>query len=215
MSRIVTFLSAALMGCALAPSAQAQTLINLTTANATIADGDRLCPQSTRYKYSGGRADGYDGGPDDAYPSSALVSYLSASWSTTQRYDKFQNNEVVADSFALQYDRSVCHAIIKFKAKQTGDFPSNDTLSIGHTVGVGIGASAVARVINPGSSGSTQSYALDATGLALLSLQTGVNLDKSPQDSVLDMWLQDDTKLDFFTLHVWYGPNCAQTGTCP
>lgn len=149
MSRIVTFLSAALMGCALAPSAQAQTLINLTTANATIADGDRLCPQSTRYKYMGGHADDFQGGADAAYPSPALVAYLAPYWPTTQPYDLWQNNKVVADSFALQYNRSVCHAIIKFKAKRTGDYAVNDQLTIGHIGGGGTSFSLVAQVIKP------------------------------------------------------------------
>ena len=64
MNPITKLIAATLVTTVLAPSAQAQTLTNLTTANATIADGDRLCPQSNRYKYSGGRADDFKGVTD-------------------------------------------------------------------------------------------------------------------------------------------------------
>lgn len=215
MNHITTLVAATLVATVLAPGAQAQALYHLTTANATIADGDRLCKKTNRYTYAGGDADDFKGAADDSYPSPALVAYLAPYTSTVHPYDKKQNNQHMGDSFNLQHQRSVCHAVIEFKARRTGDFPVNDLLTIGHSDGGGLGVFPVAQVTDPGSNTAMQSYALDATGLALLSLQTGINLDKSPQDAMLDLYLQDDTELDYFRLHVWYGPNCAQTQTCP
>jgi hypothetical protein len=200
------------------PPVQPQKLVNLTTTGATIAAGNAVCPDQPFYLYSGGKPDNFSPPPDPAYPSPDLVTFMTTPPSVQGivDYDEPMNNGRFGDSFNLQNTRSVCYAVIRFRAKHTGDIPHNDGLTIGHVGSGGSPFTVVASVTNPGATSSTQTYALNATGRAKLSEITGVFLDKTPLDSVLDVYLQDDTMIDFFSLWVWYGPNCSEVSppTC-
>jgi len=194
------------------PVAQAQTLINLTTVGATVAEGDLACPAQPFYLYSGGKQDNFVTPADVAYPSPNLVAFIPGGGPTVA-YDTPMINGRFGDSFNLQNTRSVCYAIIQFKAKSTDGGSTNDGLTFGHVGPGGTPFTVVGQIINPGITTTFQSYALNATGRALLSTQTGVGLDKTPEQSILDLYLQDDTMLDFFRLYVWYGPSCGGNPT--
>ncbi len=202
----------------LATPVQGVTLVNLTTEGASIGDGNATCPGQPYFRYAGGKPEVFGGSADPAYPSPDLVSFANTppSIQGSVDYDIPMNNGRFVDSFNLQNTRSVCYAVISFRARHSGDIPSNDILVLGHVQSGGSPLTEVARVFDPGATPATQTYAFDATGRTLLSQLTGVFLDKTPLDSILDVFLQDDTKVDFIKLWVWYGPNCSETSdpTC-
>ncbi len=187
--------------------------MHLTPTGAAIADGDKACPDQPYYLYSGGKKDNFALPADSAYPSPNLTAFIPAGGPSVA-CDTPMADGRFGDSFNLQNTRSVCYAIIQFKAKTSNGGSSNDGLTFGHVEPGGAPFDVVGQVIFPGAVNAVQSYALDATGRSLLSLQTGVLLDKTPDQSIFDLYLQDDTKLDFFKLYVWYGPNCTANGSC-
>lgn len=194
-------------GVLLATPVHARTLVNLTPIGASILAGNLACPDQPYFRYVGGKPDLFSGPADPAFPSPDLVTLMTTPIREggIVNYDVLMNNGVFGDSFNLQNTRSVCYAVIRFGAKDTGDIPGNDSLSIGH---VGVGGSpftTVARVDDPGFPPLPviQTYAFTAAGRALLS---GITGGTSPLDSVLDVHLQDDTKIDFIQLWVWYDP---------
>lgn len=193
-----------------AQAASGVRLVNLTTQNANVEAGHRLCPNQPYYLYSGGKPDGFAGPADPAYPSTNLTAMIPAGGATVA-YDVPMVDGRFGDSFNLQHTRGICHAVVQFRAKASNGGAANDGLTIGHVVNNSPFA-IVAQVINPGSTTAVQSYALDATGLGNLSAQTGWGMNKTRDQSVLDVYLQDDTQLDFFRVFVWYGPNCTQSG---
>ena len=178
-------------------------LTNLKPASPTgfVAEGNKLCPNQPYYLYSGGNPDNFALPADPAYPSPNLVGYVHTL--PTVAYDVPMHNASFRDSFNLQNTRSVCHAVIQFATRTTGDIPSNDLLTMGH-VDINHNWSKVAWVTNPGT--GAQTYAFDATGLNLLSQLTGAVISHLPADSVFDVFLEDDTMIDFFRMFVWYGP---------
>jgi hypothetical protein len=202
----------------LATPVQGRTLVNLTSTGATLAAGNDACPEQPYFRYVGGKPDNFKSPADPAYPSPDLVSFMTTPPSVQGiiDYDVPMANGRFGDSFNLQNTRSVCYALIKFRAKQSFGGASNDGLTIGHVESGGSPFTVVAQVIDPGAPPFIQTYAFDATGRTLLSDITGVLLNKTPLDSILDVYLQDDTKIDFIQLWVWYGPNCSETSppTC-
>jgi hypothetical protein len=207
--------SAILAANVAAPAAQAQSLVNLTSAGASVADGNKACPDQPYYLYSGGKRDNYVAPADRAYPSPNLVAFIPPGGPTVA-YDTPMVNGRFGDSFNFQNTRSVCYAVIQFKATVTSVGATNDGLTFGHVDPGGAPFNVVGQVIYPGNPATpgVQSYALDANGRALLSVQTGIGLNKTPDQSILDLYLQDDTMLDFFRIYVWYGPNCADNLSC-
>jgi hypothetical protein len=201
---------------ALAPQAGAANasgpgLKNLTTVGASIADGDKACPDQPYYLYSGGKPDNFAGPTDLAYPSPNLAAFIPAGGQTVA-YDVPMADGRFGDSFNLQNTRGVCYAVIQFKAQASNGGSQNDGLTLGHVNNGGSPFDIVAQVINPGALPNVQSYALTAAGRNLLGAQTGWGGGKTPAQSVLDLYLQDDTKLDFFRMFVWYGPRCGLHG---
>jgi len=192
-------------GVLLATPVWADNLVNLTSTGASIADGNAACPDQPYFRYVGGDPDNFSNPTDPAYPSPDLATLLITppSIQGVVDYDVAMNNGRFGDSFNLQNTRSVCYAVIKFRAKNTGDVPSTDGLTIGHVESGGSPFTVVAQVLEPGALPLTQTYAFDATGLALLS---GITGGTTPLDSILDVYLQDDAEIDFITLWVWYGP---------
>lgn len=189
-------------------------LRNLTKDGSTVSAGNAACPDQPYYLYSGGKSDSYASPADYAYPSPNLVDYIPTG-RTIVDYDVAETDDFFGDSFNLQNTRGVCYALIKFRAKvSNGSLAKNDGLVLGHVGNGGTPFDVVASVGNPALFTGIQSYALDATGLSLLSQQTGYFLGKTPDQSILDLYLQDDTMIDFFKLYVWYGPNCSQDGIC-
>jgi hypothetical protein len=187
-------------------------LINLTAQGATVAAGDKACPSQPYYLYSGGKPDNFAGPADLAFPSPNLVAFIPANGPTVT-YDTPMSDGRFGDSFNLQNTRGICYAVIEFKAKSTNGGSPNDGLTMGHVVGSnGSPFDVVAQIINPGAVTTVQSYAFDATGRGLLAQQTGWGLNKAPAQSVLDLYLQDDTMLDFFRMYIWYAPPCGGVG---
>ena len=132
------------------------------------------------------------------------VPYFIADYDVSMVDDKF------GDSFNLQTTRSVCYALISFRVGNTGPDNNNVGLTFGHVETGGSPFTMVAQVITPSGIPQFQTYALDATGRGLLSLITGTFLDKTPLDSRLDVYLQDDSMIDFIQILIWYGPNCGE-----
>jgi hypothetical protein len=167
-----------------------------------IAEGNRRCPDQPFFLYSGGDPDNFVG-PDPAYPSPDLVSYLSGSVQGIVDYDTTMLNGRFGDSFNLQNTRSVCYAVIRFRVSEPVGLANTDSLAIGH-LDATFTFNHVAGILYPAFPGAViQTYAFDATGLGLLSTITG---GATPLDSVLDIYIQDDTMIDFVRLWVWYGP---------
>jgi hypothetical protein len=192
------------------------TLTNLTKSGHTVAAGNAACPNQSYYLYSGGKSDAFTSPTDPAYLSPNLSGYLSGAGSVQGivPYDEPMDNGVWGDSFNLQNTRGVCYAIIKFRTEATGDIVDNDAFLVGHLESGSGPFDLVARIDNPDAKTGVQAYALDATGLSLLSQQTGYNLDKTLDQSILDTYLEDDSSVDFFQIYIWYGPNCSEAGTC-
>lgn len=231
MKKAYVFLGAALALSVAVPTAHAQSphqartasaatssaakvaLVNLTKAGNSVKAGDAACPDQPYYLYSGGKSDTFASPVDSAYPSPNLVAFIPPGGPTVP-YDVPMSNGRFGDSFNLQNTRGVCYAVIQYRTKSTDSGSPNDGLTFGHIGPGGSPFTVVGQVINSGSVSPIQSYALDATGLKLLSQQSGYFLDKTPDDSILDLYLQDDTMIDFFRMYVWYGPNCAQMGSC-
>lgn len=190
--------------------AAAVRLLNLTVQGNTVDEGNKRCPDQPYYLYSGGKPDNFAGPPDLAYPSPSLVQFIPTSGPTVA-YDVPMVNGRFGDSFNLQNTRGVCYAVIQFKTQVSTAGAQNDGLTMGHIGPGGTPFDIVAQVINPGT--AMHSYALDANGRNLLGAQTGWGMNKSPLQSVFDFYLQDDTKLDFFRMFVWYGPHCGGNPT--
>lgn len=218
MRRPVPALLAAILAAGLVPFAAGAAglqLVNLTPDGATIEDGNRACPDQPMFTYGGGKRDHGAGTPDRAYPSPNLLAAISVDRPVIA-YDTRQPDSHFGDSFNLQNNRSVCYAIVEFATQRSGTpLWSNDVMSIGHT-GTDMILQPVGQVIvpNDGASGRHKMLAFDQTGLGLLSALTGQALDKKPEDSILDVYLEDDTAIDYFRLYVWYGPNCRDKGRC-
>lgn len=198
VASVLTISLTALVAGLLPAQAQAQSLVNLTQEGASVKAGKKRCPNVDYYLYSGGKADALAGGADLAFPSPNLLQFIPTGGPIVA-YDVPMFNGRFGDSFNLQNGRSVCHAVIEFQAQNA---PSNDGLTFGHVGPGGTPFNIVGQIINPGWTGAVQRYALDATGLALLSAQTS---NSSPLDTIFDLYLQDDTMLDYFKLYVWYG----------
>jgi hypothetical protein len=194
------------------------TLVNLTTTGATETAGDIQCPEQMHFHYSGGKRDIFVGSGDFAYPSLNLAAFMAVTPSVqgVVGYDAPMDGGHFGESFNLKNTRSVCYALIQFRVENSGAVPGDDTLTVGHVENDG-SFTLVAQVLDPGSFShpdtSVQTYAFDATALGLLSDLTGVNLDRTPPESILDIFLQDDTKIDFVDMFVWYGPNCSEGST--
>ena len=189
-----------------------RSLLNLTQEGASIAAGNQRCPNQQAFLYVGGRPDSFSMPSEPAYPSVNLFQYMtvvSPSPGGVVDYDDPVINGRVGDSFNLQNTRSVCHALIQYRARYSmgADRPDNDGLTIGHVGNGGSPFSVIAQVIDPGAAPYHQTHAFTSAGLALLSNLTGVNLNRTPLDSILDIFLQDDTKIDFIRLWIWYGNN--------
>ncbi len=183
-------------------------LLNLTSMasrGTAIAAGNAACPEQPFYRYFGGKNDNFASPADPAYPSPNLLTFMTVPPSVqgVVGYDVPMLNGRLGDSFNLQNTRSVCYAVIHFRAGPTGG--GNDALHMGHVESSG-SFTIAASVLNGPAATFSQIYAFDANGRAALSLQTGINLDRTPADSVLDVYLQDDTMIDFFEVLVWYGP---------
>jgi len=189
-------------------------LTNLTKIGNTVAAGNAACPDQPFYLYSGGKNDTFVAPADPAYLSPDLATHLVGSLGGIVAYDVPMDNGRWGDSFNLQNTRGVCYVVIKFRTKGTGDIPDNDALVIGHVQPGGSPMDLVGEILNIPAKTGIQSYALDATGLSLLSQQTGYSLDKTAEQSILDMYIEDDSMIDFMQVYVWYGPNCSQDGTC-
>jgi Ca2+-binding RTX toxin-like protein len=97
-----------------------------------------------------------------------------------------------------------------FRAQDSGGIPGNDALTIGHVTNAGT-LNVAAQVIHPGA-GDLQAYEFNSTGLTLLS---NITSGPTPLDSILDIFLQDDTMLDFIQLWVWYGPGVTTPPPTP
>jgi hypothetical protein len=209
----------ALGAVALAPAAEAaktkETLVNLTKVGNKLSDAEAACPGTPYFLYAGGFPNDFTGTNEPAYPSPNLLAYIPPGGAIVP-YDVPMDNGRFGDSFNLQNTRSVCYAIVQFRVKPTGDIPDNDALVFGH-VDSTPAYTVVAQVNDPGALAGIQTYALTPAGLAALSLQTGVNMDKAPSDSILDVYMEDDSEIDFLRVFVWYGPNCTQTNpvSCP
>jgi hypothetical protein len=206
-----------LYGAFFALPARGVTLVNLTTTGASIPAGNLQCPDQRHFHYIGGLPDPFTSAPDPAYPSPNLLTFMTATPLVTGivHYDVSTDDMAFGESFNLQNTRSVCYALLTFKVKKSTALPSPDGLTVGHAEDDG-SFTAVARVLEPGTTQAVQEYAFDATALGFLSNITGTHLDKNPFDSILDIYLMDDTLLDFIEFRVWYGPNCSQSSpaTC-
>lgn len=211
------FGGALLYGAFFAMPARGVTLVNLTTTGASIPAGNIQCPSQRHFHYVGGLEDGFASPSDPAYPSSNLLSFMTTVPLVTGivHYDTSTDGMAFGESFNLQNTRSVCAAMLQFKVKQGSAPPSPGDLTLGHAEADG-SFTVVAQVLEPHTTQTVQMYMLDAVGLALLSNITGVNLDKSPLDSIVDIYMTNNTQLDFLEWHVWYGPNCSQSNpaTC-
>jgi hypothetical protein len=64
-------------------------------------------------------------------------------------------------------------------------------------------AASAAHPGGPGPNPVTRTWSFNAAGLSALSTITG---SSSPNSSVLDIYLQDDTTVDHIMLWVWYHP---------
>jgi len=184
------------------------TLTNLTTMGATIADGNRACPGQSFFLYSGGYEDNFSAPTETAYPSPDLLTFMTTPPSVQGviNYDVPMLDGRFGDSFNLQNGRSVCYGIIRFRTNSIS-LASTDGFHIGHVASGGSPFNVAASVTNFPATTVYHNYALDATGLALLSSITG---GATPLDSVLDVYLQDDTQIDFIKIFIWYGPNCRE-----
>lgn len=206
-------------GVLLATPVQARTpehRINLTTQGASIAAGNANCKGQPYFRYVGGKPDLFSGPDDPAYPSPNLVNYMNNQGGGIVDYDVPVHNGRFGDSFNLQNTRSVCYAVIQFRMRDNGfGDATNDALHIGHVENNGT-FTTVAQVLflgtPPQTPGVLHTYAFTPNGRNLLSLITGRDnpSTNTPLDSVLDIYLQDDTEIDFIMLWVWYGPNCSE-----
>jgi hypothetical protein len=202
----------AFAACTVAPAAHGQTLINLTTVGATVQDGNAACPDQPYYLYSGGKKDNFAGTADRAYPRPSLVASFPPTFGLVD-YDVVALDDMFGDSFNLQNNRSVCYAVIELRVTGISAF-TTDSIGIGHWDPV-LGWKGVAGILSPASSTGVQKYSLTGTGLSLLSAQIGGGSEaKTAEDAILDVTVQDDTRLDYFKMWVWYGKNCRETGSC-
>jgi hypothetical protein len=206
---LVTLLGILAFGSVLASPVQAQSPLNLTLQTsqiAAIADGNTRCQNQPFYRYDGGDVDNFAGGADTSFPSQNLADFIAAQLAIgapggVVDYDVPVNNGVFGDSFNLQNGRNVCHAVVSFRTRPTGDIPATDGLTIGHVGPGGAPFNIVAQVIDPSAGPALKTYALTVAGRALLSAITSA---ASPLDSILDVFLQDDAEIDFVRLWVWY-----------
>jgi hypothetical protein len=178
------------------------------TIEDAIAAGNAACPGQPYYRYVGGIPDNYAPPADSAYPSHNLAAFIASQHAgPNQPYDVPIQNKRFGDSFNLQNTRGVCYAVIQYQAKSSNTGSDNDGLTIGH-VNDNLTFTVAAQIINPANLSGI--YAFDKTGLALLSNITGFDLGRTPPGSILDIYLQDDTEIDFVMLWIWYGPNCGE-----
>jgi hypothetical protein len=200
MKTVLCIAAVSLSAAFIAPAAEAKkpTLVNLTKVGNKIADGNAACPETSYFLYSGGYEDNFAGNAEPAYPSVGEKAYFDTFPNAVLPYDSSIDNAFWGDSFTLQNSRNICHAIVQFRVRATGDLPSNDFLSMVHFNTDGTYYK-VASVEYPALLTGIQSYALDAIGLANLAAVT-----HDPVAPIFDPVMEDDTAMDFFRLYVWY-----------
>lgn len=178
-------------------------LVEKVSLKKAMRRANRLCPEQTYFRYVGGHADKFGGAADPSYPSANLAA-LTNTQALRIDYDTPMTDDWFGDSFNLQNGRRVCHALLRVTFQKNGG--TNDTLVVGH-VSSGVFASPRAAQVNypgaPGTTAVTYLWAFDATGIAELSNITSAS---TPEDAVLDFYVEDDTAVDNIRLWVWYHP---------
>ncbi|MDO9104849.1 MAG: hypothetical protein Q7U57_07790 [Methylovulum sp.] len=169
------------------------------TVSAGTAAAATLCPNTSPYHYIGGKIDAFALPSDLSAASSNLNAYMGTLPSTIMSYDTAPLfSQQVGDSFYLQPGRTVCYAMFKYGMQKAVGF-ADDQLLIGtssnaFTTPV---ASVSPPVLPNHPTSVTRTFALNAAGRNRLT-----NLLST--DHVLDVHLQDNTKLDYIEFWVWY-----------
>lgn len=184
-------------------------LTNLDPAGSTdtaVAAGDKRCPNQPYFRYVGGKPDNFATPQDTAYPSLNFSGSPVLNPNPRNDYDVATSDRWFGESFNLEERRRVCHAVLRVTVKPNNPIATNDSLTIGQVSGNTF-APLAGQVINPGNAPGTAAvtgvWSFNAAGLAALSTITGT---ASPNNSVLDIYLHDDTTIDHVVLWVWYHP---------
>lgn len=166
-----------------------------------VEDGECVPhPGAPYFLYSGGVKDTFASPPDPAYPSPALLAFMTCAGGPILNYDVPMINARFGDSFCLQENRTVCKAELRYRVRSTGDNPSNDVLNLMHANGGCAAPTIVATILTPLLNGSYV-HTLTATEIGNLNTLLGSGV---PGAGTLDIYLEDDTEIDYVTLQVWY-----------
>ena len=183
-------------------------LTNLTpveTVDVGIATGDKTCPNQPYFRYAGGKPDNFAAPADTSYAGAGLGTFMSGLSAPRSHYDTVTPDRQFGESFNLEDKRRVCYAMLHVGLDDNNALASNDRLNIGRASGATFSPLA-AQVVHPGAPGPgpvAPTWAFNAAGITALSTITG---SSSPNNAVLDIFLQDDTTIDHMMLWVWYHP---------
>jgi hypothetical protein len=199
----VVTLVTCLVGLSPVPGSHAQMqppsldLDRASSQRSAIKHGNRVCNHKPYFRYVGGERDGYAAPADATYPSPNLAALSSGE--PRRHYDQDLRDQIFGDSFNLQYDQFVCHAVLRIETMHSGDNPANDTMLLGHASSDGTFTTA-ARLDQPGSGSGVWHLSNESTRML-----TDMTMSAStPEEAVLDVFVEDDTKVDYLMLWVWY-----------
>jgi hypothetical protein len=190
------------------PTTAPPTLTDVPNVDEGIATGDKTCPSQPYFRYVGGDPDNFAAPADTSYAGTNLTAYMGTFANAHAHYDTTTPDLIFGESFNLEDKRKVCYAMLQMGLDELNGLASNDTLSIGRASAgpprtFSPSAGQVTRPGAPGPGPVTRTWAFSAAGLTALSTITG---SANPNDSVLDIFMQDDTAIDYMTLWVWYHP---------
>jgi hypothetical protein len=180
-------------------------LTDVPNVDEGIATGDKTCPSQPYFRYVGGDPDSFGAPADTSYTGTNLTAFMGGITTARTHYDTTTSDRIFGESFNLEDKRKVCYAMLQVGLDDLNGLATNDTLNIGRASG-GTFSPFAGQVTHPGAPGPgpvTRTWAFSAAGLTALSTITG---SPNPHDSVVDIYMQDDTAIDYMTLWVWYQP---------
>jgi hypothetical protein len=171
------------------------------------------CPDPNLSVFQGGIADNFNLPAEKAFLSSDLLTYIGGA--THRNFDETVYNQRFGYTFTGLPDCIVA-ATLEISMKATGDIPSTDSIVLGLTPGSppkGVWSRLLKNLpLNPGwpaigswEIGDQNIFTLDLGNLLPYGAVTSV-LDIMNLTNKLDIYIQDDTAVDYMILRVWSCP---------
>jgi hypothetical protein len=195
------------LGLTLAPAMLAQQRSTGSAAAVEAIQDDRQPIPALDCKnyseYIGGKADNFAAPVETPTKSPGLQQFFSSNHLTSRNYDEPGVNKAFGQSFFIKCCK-VCRAELEIRVKNEGEISSNDAITIGQAPFTGVRAAAgfiwqAPFVPGAGTGTPIKTMNIPLSPAALNSYILNSNGCQVP----LDIYVQDDTSLDYVKLKIW------------